>query len=66
MKTWQERWLEELDSAVPELREDVKNAPIESVAEPSVREKQMQKLKIGSPKFLRGNGVKLSVQFPSE
>lgn len=30
MKTWQERWFEELDAATPALTDDVRNAPIES------------------------------------
>ena len=35
MKTWQERWFEELDAATPALKDDVLNAPIEK-AEASV------------------------------
>ena len=35
MKTWQERWFEELDAATPALTDDVLNAPLES-AESSV------------------------------
>jgi len=44
MKTWQERWFEELDAAAPALTDDVLNAPIESAdVSTSTREEPMKK-----------------------
>ncbi len=43
MKTWQERWFEELDAATPALTDDVLNAPIESAdLSTSTREKKTE------------------------
>lgn len=50
MKTWQERWFEEIDAATPALTEEVKNAPIEKGEIPVSTREEKQTEQNGSKK----------------